>query len=548
MKDENKSIGQLIKEITELRNRVSEIESAQGPQLERKPGSINSVESAKDIIESLLIPVLITRLSDQKVLYGNKQICRHYGYSREELLKLHTTDFYFDLSDRPRVLEALSQEENVHSFELRTKKADGTLTWILASVCTITFEGEPSLLLGIQQLDQQKKVEEELRQHRDHLDKRVRDRTTELHLANESLQREFDEREAIEGTLRVSEERWRSLIQHNPDFIITLDREQRILFLNRTATVISAKDVYGSSIMGWVVPEHRDLVKKTIERVFVTGEPDRYEAKARIDDEYRWFMTTVGPVFEDGRVVSVILVSRDITEGKEMEVKLRSLASQASLSEERERKRIASEIHDYVTQPLAMAKIKLGAILAQESSEKLKERLKSVRSLCDNAIHSTRSLTFELSPPVLYELGFEPAVEWLVERMEEDSELSLTFEDDGNPKPLKDEIKVLLFVAVRELLFNVAKHSRATNAQIRILRNGSEVQVEVSDDGVGFDMEKSGDQVKQIEGFGLFSIRERLGYLGGRLEIETAPGQGARARVIAPLDIDDGGETESNSP
>jgi signal transduction histidine kinase len=206
-----------------------------------------------------------------------------------------------------------------------------------------------------------------------------------------------------------------------------------------------------------------------------------------------------------------------------------------SLAEERLRRRIATDIHDHIGQNLAISKIKLESLAESMSSPELAEALEEIHNLVAQAIGSTRSLTFELSPPVLYELGFEAAVEWLVRQMRERHGLSTEFKGDGKAKPLDNDVRVLLFQAVRELLVNVAKHAKAHNVEVSTRRVGDEIRVNVEDDGVGFDISKIGTHGYKTDGFGLFSIRERLGHIGGHLNVESKPGHGTRVTLVAPI-------------
>ncbi len=210
--------------------------------------------------------------------------------------------------------------------------------------------------------------------------------------------------------------------------------------------------------------------------------------------------------------------------------KLRSLASQLSLTEERERRRLAVNLHDSIGQTLALLKIKTGTIW-QESSEKAVDMAKEIRELLEQAIRCTRMLTFELSPPLLYEMGFEPAVEWLLEYFHITHGLQITFEKDGTEKFLNDDIRVVLFQAVRELLMNVVKHAQSPRVMVRSEVAGENIRVIVKDEGIGFDF-----SVACRNGvFGLFSVRERLGMLGGSLDIVSSPGQGTKAVLTAPM-------------
>ncbi len=237
-------------------------------------------------------------------------------------------------------------------------------------------------------------------------------------------------------------------------------------------------------------------------------------------------------------VLSVNILRRRKAEEKllDYQKQLRSLASQLSLTEERERHRIATELHDRISQSLVISKTNLELLRESTSSEGFAKTLDEVCNSLDETIQNTRLLTSDLSSPILYELGFEAAVaEWLAEQIQEKHGIASEFEDDGQPKPLDDDICALLFRMVRELLINIVKHAQAHKVKVSIRKVDSEVCVGVEDDGVGFNPSGIVSMPTEAGGFGLFSIRERLEQLGGHLEIKSKPGHGTRVTVMAPL-------------
>jgi len=216
--------------------------------------------------------------------------------------------------------------------------------------------------------------------------------------------------------------------------------------------------------------------------------------------------------------------------------RLRLLATQLSLAEERERRRIASQVHDHIGQNMAFVKIKLRSLQEKATDADIKKEVENICGVVDVMIQDTRSLVFELSPPILYELGFVPAMEWLCDHMAKTHGLPIEFVDDDEPKPLKEDLSVFCFQAGRELLMNVVKHACATQAVLSLQREGNRLLMTVEDNGAGFDIAEINRHAAGTEGFGLFSIRERLSHYGGTITISSRPGSGAKVSIAVGLD------------
>jgi len=226
---------------------------------------------------------------------------------------------------------------------------------------------------------------------------------------------------------------------------------------------------------------------------------------------------------------------------------LRSLASELLLTEERERRRIATDLHDHIGQTLAVVQMKIDSLRPPEGTPESSDELDRISALLDEMDEGIRSLTFDLSPPVLYELGLKAGVEWLAEQLHAQHGLRIEVSDDGLPKPLGDDVSTLIFRAVRELLVNVIKHADAGVARVSLSRADRHIHAQVLDDGAGFESRPDTTPRDSSGGFGLFSIRERMESIGGSVQIESSPGQGARALLIAPLKAN-GQETVEDGP
>jgi signal transduction histidine kinase len=164
----------------------------------------------------------------------------------------------------------------------------------------------------------------------------------------------------------------------------------------------------------------------------------------------------------------------------------------------------------------------------------MKGELSVVRRLLECSMQDARSLIFDLSPPVLYELGFAAALEWLTERMQEQFHIPVEFENRFQELALGNDQQVILFQVLREVLINVGKHSRASQAKIILSREGPSIKIQINDDGVGFDAERIFAPREQNKGFGFFSMRERVNYLGGGMEVKSRPGHGSQIILTVP--------------
>lgn len=222
----------------------------------------------------------------------------------------------------------------------------------------------------------------------------------------------------------------------------------------------------------------------------------------------------------------------EVAERARNEERIRSLAAELSLAEDAERRAIAADLHDRIGQALALVKLKLVEIQRSAAFSGYEPTLEAMRSVLDGAIRATRALTAEISPPVLYELGLLPALQWLGEQYEASHSLAVSFAGQGEERP-DEVVAVTVFKAVRELLVNTVKHARARRVTIVAHCAGGWVRVEYADDGVGFDpvaVELAGRQ----DAFGLFNIRERCAYLGGRVVVSAAPGHGVKILLELP--------------
>lgn len=224
---------------------------------------------------------------------------------------------------------------------------------------------------------------------------------------------------------------------------------------------------------------------------------------------------------------------------------LRSLTTELVLTEERERRAAAMALHDSLGPILAFSKRDLHS-LQKSVSPKNRIILENISNNISEAIKQTRSLTFNLSPPELYTLGFEPAIAELTEQFCKEQQLECLLENSDEPKPLTSHSKILLYRSIRELLINIAKHAKARAVRVALSRVDNNIEIIVEDDGKGFDTSGLDSKTGTSKGFGLFSIHERLTHIGGTFNVQSGKGKGTKVTLLAPLESKEGEKGDGN--
>ncbi|HEY6837995.1 MAG TPA: PAS domain S-box protein, partial [Geobacteraceae bacterium] len=301
------------------------------------------------------------------------------------------------------------------------------------------------------------------------------------------VNQEITDKKRMEETIRASETAYRTLFDDNPQPMWVYDLETLAFLAVNTAAVehygYSREEFLAMTIADIhppeVVPQLRQAVSGhpgVLRKVGVWPQTKKDGTLVNVE------ITTHDTMFS-GRAAGLVL-ARDVTESLKAErdivayqEELRFLASEISLVEERERRRLATVLHDEIGQTLALARIKLGVLRAAGSAEERKREADEIERLLGQAIKVSRSVTFDLSPPILYELGFEAAVQSLCERFGDEHRIGIEFATDAEPKPLGDDARAFLFQSVRELLVNIIKHARASTARVSSRREHDTIVV-----------------------------------------------------------------------
>ena len=357
---------------------------------------------------------------------------------------------------------------------------------------------------------------------------------------------DITDRKLADEALRESEEKYRTLVETAQEGLGIVDPDENILFCNRAYGRLlgyETEELIGLNLQHLTVPEEFAKYREQTQKR-KGGEASQYETVLYTKaGDAKSFSLSASPLCDDaGTFIGTLGLITDITDRKRAEEErrtyqqqLRALASGLVRTEEKERRRLGAFLHDVIAQKLALAKIRLDELGDSAASTDLTDGLAEVSRLVSEAVRDSRSVMVDLSPPVLYELGFVAAAEWLTEKFEFEHGVAAEFADDGRPKTLADDVRTVLFRSLQELLVNVARHAKARHVKVAIAGDTSNIRVVVQDDGVGFKPDEVHVREDLSRGFGLFNIREILDYLGGRADIRSEPGCGTRATLIAPL-------------
>lgn len=360
------------------------------------------------------------------------------------------------------------------------------------------------------------------------------------------VDRDITKRRRAEEALKLSQQRFRDIVNTTEGIVWEADaRSFDFTYVSRQAERLLGFPVEEWRQPGfWVknlYPDDREWALEYCQSCTrrMAAHDFEYRFVAR-DGRTVWLHDIVTVVKEDGapRWLRGIMMDitarkqaeqalREMADGLEQKVaertrQLRQLAAQLTVVEERERRKLAQDLHDDLGQLLAVIRIKLNAIEA--GAPKLP--IDSVLGLVKQAEESVRTITSQLSPPVLHTLGLVPALEWLGEEIERVYGLRVHVDHDHCPKHLLDEVQAVLYRSARELLINAAKHARVDEVSLSCMCQCDRLLLVVSDAGCGFDPGAHMDQWPVHQGFGLRSINERICNLGGEMEIDSSPGNG----------------------
>ena len=354
------------------------------------------------------------------------------------------------------------------------------------------------------------------------------------------LEERIAERKQAEVALRESEERYRELFENAKDAVYVHDLEGKYVRVNRAAEFLSGyprDQIVGHKFTEFIAREQISRVLDIFCAKIAKKGETTYEVDVIARDGRRIPVEVSSrAIYENGMMVGVQGVARDITERKLAQDTLRIFSRQLIEAQEDERRRIARELHDQIGQVLTAVKMNLHAMQNSNGSE-ASSYIRDNISAVDEALRLVRDLSVDLRPPVLDDLGLITALQWYGDRYASaglDIEVVIDLVDPN--ERFSRDLETACFRIAQEALTNVVRHARATRAVVRLAREGNVLVLSVKDNGVGFDPASLRKRAPRIATLGLVSMQERAHAAGGNVEIDSVISKGTEVRFRLPLE------------
>jgi len=341
-----------------------------------------------------------------------------------------------------------------------------------------------------------------------------------------------------EAVLRESEERFRVMADTTPSLVWMCDARGRITYLNDRRLAFTGPDTgegYGDNWITYVHADDIERVLATLYEALKSKEPFSQEYRLRRSDGvYRWMFDVASPrVNGDGTFGGFIGSAIDTTDQKLAQQALEKVSGQLIEAQEKERSRIARDLHDDICQRLALLSMEIERAnrTSSGSPAATKQNLDDIRNRCSQIASDVQSLSHQLHSSTLDFLGVVAAIRAFCGEVSKQHQVSIAFTETRVPKHLPKDISLCLFRVAQEAVHNAVKYSESGQFAVALFATEDEVQLVVRDGGAGFDVEEA----KKNRGLGLVSMQERINLVHGRFAVDSKPGKGTRIFAAVPF-------------
>jgi PAS domain S-box-containing protein len=349
--------------------------------------------------------------------------------------------------------------------------------------------------------------------------------------------------------INESEQKYRLLADNTKDLICLHKPDAEYIYLSpsiKTLLEYDKDELIGRNPYEIIHPDDIKRIEKDSHQHLLKGETAdiiSYRIKKK-SGKYVWFESLNQPIVENNKVVGIVSSSRDITERiianeslKNYQKSLQNLTTEILLVEEKQKKEIASNIHDHLSQSLVISKMKLEDLKSKTDLHAYSNEIDFITQHINDAIQNSRKITNDLSPPVLYQLGIVDTMYWLSDKIEEDYNIKVQFTTNVKHIKLKDNKLIFIFRSIQEIITNTIKHAKASLITIEFKHSTTGLKISILDNGIGFDVKilQKNKILQSDSGFGLFSVKERIQNINGSIDIISIPNDGTKINIFIPL-------------
>ncbi|MES2793140.1 MAG: PAS domain S-box protein [Planctomycetota bacterium] len=497
--------------------------------------------------------------------YANPRIAQMLEVDVKEILKRHFSDFLLP-EDRGSIIERFERRMSGHQeprhYEVQIQTAKGNTFWSELNITPLkmanTFIGS---LVFMRDITQRKATEDELEEIRNQLELRVYERTRDVVLANQVLEEQIQRARSVTEKLQASEAKWRSLVEHAPQFVLLIDRDGRLQFLNRCAPGYNMDEVIGTHFLNFLPPHHAPFMERVFERVFVHGERQTYE----IDGygpygQITWYSVCIGPIFSktESQIATAVMIAIDITERKATEEALQKRQLElAHVSRLNMMGALSAELAHELNQPLEAISAYADACLRSMSTEQI-HSARVETALQNICLQSSRAGQIIRKILDFLRKRDNPRQSTEINRLIRDAVSFAELEAEQHQIPIEFDLAADLpeipvkRVQVEQVLLNLMLNAvdavqvaQPAAPLIRVsskLSGSEDIEISVQDNGCGFSLAAADElfqpfystKGQQGLGMGLSISRTIVDEHGGRIWATSEPGKGATFSFVLP--------------
>jgi PAS domain S-box-containing protein len=350
--------------------------------------------------------------------------------------------------------------------------------------------------------------------------------------------------------IKKAEEMYRILTDHSNDLICLQEPDSTFKYISPSIKNLlgyEQSDFLGKTVFSIVHKDDISSLKEAMKKKVFSGEViEAYTFRIRHKEgHFVWLEFLLSPVYVAHKISYFVTSARDVTEWmlakqeiEEYQTSLQKLTTEITLIEEKQKKEIASNIHDHLSQSLVISKMRINELKKNPQLKLIDEDLKFIEMHISEALENSRKITYELSPPVLYQLGIVDALNWLLDDVEVTHKIACLVNSNVTNIKLSDIKAILLYRSIQEVITNSIKYANASLITLNIDKNNLGVDIFITDNGVGFDT----SALKNLRnhsgsGFGLFTVQERIRNIQGKFTIASEINVGTSVKIFIPLTL-----------